>query len=136
MELLYRAIFGDGRYKLRICAAFVADMIGGLRGKKYHNFTSESDTYLPNPHIQNHGCIGTYAARFQEHMQNRDYVMSIDQAIVSARNLNFHDSVVIAPFATQLSHTSATCIEKQDGTLLTPLEAIQELEDLCQDLSQ
>jgi hypothetical protein len=140
MKSLYKAIFGDSpQYKLRICAAYSADIKTGLKALDHYTFPPESTTYLPNPHIQNHGCIGSYATKFHEYMRNHDYVGAIDQAVVSARNLNFHDSVVISNFVSQLSHnTSVTCIEKSDGTLLTTHEAIKELEggaDECQDQS-
>jgi len=61
-------------------------------------------------------------------MQKRDYVGAIDQAVVSARNLNFYDSMIMARFASDLSYAFIKCIEKPDGTLLTPYEAITELE--------
>jgi hypothetical protein len=69
-------------------------------------------------------------------MRKKDYVGGIDQAVVSARNLNFYDSTVIATFAAQLSNSSATCLEKSDGTLISPLDAIKELtkgDTPCQD---
>jgi len=69
-------------------------------------------------------------------MHKRDYVGAIDQAVVSARNLNFYDSAVIAAFARDFSRTSIKCLERLDGTLLTPKEAIKELEgggDECHD---
>jgi len=128
MEKLYRAIFGDCRYKLRLCAAYTADMRTGLIAYKYYNFPPESINYLPNPHIQKFGCIGDYASRFHEYMQKKDYVGAIDQAVVSGRNLNFYDSTVMSNFAQELSCTIKKCIEKSDGTLITPLEAINELE--------
>jgi len=128
MEKLYRAVFSDGKYKLRICAAYIADMRTGLKAIQNYTFPSESQTYLPNPHIQDFGCIGTYAGRFQEYMQKRDYVGAIDQAVVSARNLNFYDSSVMAVFARTFSNATSKCVEKSDGTLLTPYEAITELE--------
>jgi hypothetical protein len=138
MKSLYKAIFGDSpQYKMRICAAYTADIKTGLTANAHYPFPPESNTYLPNPHIQNHGCIGNYAVKFQEYMKKHDYVGAIDQAVVSARNLNFHDSIVISKFASQLSHNSSvTCLEKSDGTLLTPHEAIKELEkgdSPCQD---
>jgi hypothetical protein len=136
MEKLYRAIFDDCRFKLRICAAYTADMRTGLKPKQYYTFPPESSTYLPNPHIHQYGCIGSYSMRFQEYMKNRDYVGAIDQAVVSARNLNFFDAPVMTTFANQLFHSDVTCIEKQDGILITPKEAIKELEELCQDQSQ
>jgi len=136
MEKLYRAIFGDCIYKLRICAAYRADMRSGLIGLSSYVFPPESRTYLHNPHIQIHGCIGSYSGRFQEYMQKRDYVGAIDQAVVSARNLNFYDSAVMSAFAKDFSRTSISCVEKSDGTLLTPREAIIDLEggsDECLD---
>ena len=128
MEKLYRAVFGDCKYKLRICAAYKVDMRVGLNGLANYVFPPESQTYLHNPHIQNHGCIGSYAGRFQEYMHKRDYVGAIDQAVVSARNLNFHDSAAMGTFAKELSRTAISCIDKPDGNLLTPREAIIELE--------
>ena len=136
MEKLYRAIFSDCKYKLRLCAAYSADIRTKLNPKQYYNFPPESQTYFPNPHIQNLGCIGTYASKFQEYMRKRDYVGAINQATVSARNLNFYDSPVISTLAKNLSHSTISCIEKSDGTLLTVLEAIKELEGTsCQDQS-
>jgi hypothetical protein len=137
MELLYRAIFGSsGKYKLRLCAAYSADMKTGLKAKQHYNFPPESNSYFANTHIQFYGCIGNYAGRFQEYMRKCDYVGAIDQAVVSAKNINFYDSTVISTFAEELSYSSINCIEKSDGTLLTPLEAIEELEgESCQDQS-
>lgn len=135
MENLYRAIFNEGKYKLRICAAYTVNMQTGLKAIKNYAFPHESKTYFPNPHIQQFGCIGSYAGRFQEYLAKRDYVGAIDQAVVSARNLNFYDSAPISRFAYEFSHTSIKCLEKPDGTLLTPIEAINELEGStpCQD---
>lgn len=127
MEQLYRAIFSDGRYRLRMCAAYTADMRNGLKAFSNYDFPAESRTYLPNPHIQHYGCIGSYAGRFQEYMRHKDYVGAIDQAVVSARNLNFYDSTVMRTFAQDLSRSDIRCIERADGTLLTPMEAIKEL---------
>ena len=129
MERLYRAIFGENKYKLRLCAAYIADMRNGLRACSNYVFPPESRTYLPNPHIQHFGCVGTYAGRFQVYMNNGDYVGAIDQAVVSGRNLNFYDPPVISHFASELSHSKIRCIERPDGSLLTPLEAIKELEE-------
>ena len=129
MKALYKAIFGESpQYKLRICASYTADIKSGLQANDHYDFPSESNTYIPNPHIQIHGCIGDYALKFEEFMKKHDYVGAIDQAAVSARNLNFHDSIVISVFVAQLSHNSSvSCIERADGTLITPHEAIKEL---------
>ena len=129
MEILYRALFEDNdNYKLRMCAAFKADMQSNLRGVQHYPFSFESQNYLPNPHIYNYGCIGDYAGKFQEYLKNNDYVGAIEQAVLSTRNLNFYDSSVIPAFATILSSTTIQCIEKLDGTLLTPKQVIDEIE--------
>jgi hypothetical protein len=129
MKILYMAIFSECKYKLRVCAAYTADMRIGLHAFQDYVFPHESRTYFPNPHIQSFGCIGTYAGKFQEYMQKRDYVGAIDQAVVSARNLSFYDSSVISAFARDFSRSSLKCLEKSDGKLLTPKEAIKELEE-------
>jgi hypothetical protein len=135
MQKLYNAIFAENKYKLRLCAAFTADMKNGLRAFQYYNFPLETKDYLPNPHIQNYGCVGSYAVRFQEYVNQKDYIGAIDQATVSGRNLNFYDSTVMSTFAKNLSGATVRCIEKSDGSLMTPIEAIRELEedDQCQD---
>jgi len=137
MERLYRAIFGGGAYKLRVCAAYRVDMRNSVMPLSDYVFPPESLTYLPNPHIQRFGCIGGYASRFAKYMHNRDYVGAIDQAAVSARNLNFHDSTVMETLAHALSHTAIKCIEDADGNLMTPKEAIKRLEEeACQHRSE
>jgi len=128
MENLYRAIFSDGIYRLRICAAYLVDMRSGLKALQHFSFPAESQTYFPNTHIQSFGCIGSYEGRFQEYMNKRDYVGAIDQAVVSARNLNFYDSSVMSRFAEDFSRTNIPCLESSDGRLLTPRAAISELE--------
>ena len=128
MEMLYRSIFSDNRYKLRICAAYTVDVRVGITAMTGYSFPTECSTHLPNPHIQNQGCIGGFAERFQEYILRQDYVGAIEQASVSARNLNLFDSTVMTTFAKQLSGTSKKCIETSSGELLTPLEAIKELE--------
>jgi len=140
MEKLYRAIFDDNILKLRISAAYRADMQRGITPLKEYFFPPESQTYLPNPHIQKYGCIGGYASRFQEYAHKHDYVGAIDQAVMSARNINWHDSTVINSFAHTLSCTSIKCIETPDGTLMSPSKAIKYLEKKgaeqeCQDQS-
>jgi hypothetical protein len=137
MELLYRSIFATGELKLRVCAAYRADMKNSLTPIKCYLFPPESRSYLPNPHIQHYGCIGSYAGRFAEYMFKRDYVGAIDQAAVSARSLNFHDSTVMGSLAYDLSHTVIKCIEDEDGNLMTPREAIIKLEAReCQSQSE
>ena len=136
MEKLYRAVFGGGTYKLRVCAAYRADMKNSITAMSNYTFPPESQNYLPNPHIQLYGCIGGYASRFTEYMHNRDYVGAIDQAAVSARNLNFHDSPVISRLAQTLSGTTVKCIEDANRTLLTPREAIKRLEEVAECQSQ
>ena len=137
MERLYRAIFSEGIYKLRVCAAYRADMRNSIKPARDYSFPTESTTYFPNPHIQRFGCIGGYASRFQEYMHKRDYVGAIDQAAVSARNLNFHDSTVMEQLAQELSRTAIRCIEDESGAFMTPIEAINKLEGgaSCQDQS-
>jgi hypothetical protein len=128
MEKLYRAIFSDGIYRLRVCAAYSADMKSGLQACGEYIFPPESGTYFPNTHIQYFRCVGTYRGLFSEYLHKRDYVGAVEQAVISARNLNFYDSTVMGRFAKEFSRTKIKCLEKSDGTLLTPLEAINELE--------
>ena len=129
MQRLYRAIFDDRIYRLRVCAAYIADMSNSIVPISDYSFPLESQTYLPNPHIQHFGCIGGYASRFVELMHNHDYVGAIDQTVVSARNLNFHDSMVMTELAYIMASTSITCIEDTDGNLMTPIDAIKKLEE-------
>jgi hypothetical protein len=129
MERFYRAVFLGRTHRLRVCAAYKADMRNSITPLRDYTFPPESQNYIPNSHIQRHGCIGGYAARFMEYMHRRDYVGAIDQATMSARNLNFHDIGVITHFVQTLTRTTLRCVEDAAGNLTTPREAIVKLEE-------
>ena len=130
MKRFYHAIFSDRAYKLRICAAYRADMSSRIYAIKQYIYPPECQTYIPNPHIHTHGCIGSFSPRFTEYLKNRDYAGAVDLAAVSARNLNFHDSGVISKFIKTLSGTPIKCIEDKDGNLMTPRQLIKNLEEV------
>lgn len=138
MEKLYRAVFNDRLYSLCICAAFTLDLKNGVAPRQDYTFPPECKDYLPNPHIQEYGCMGGYSHRIAEYLYNKDYVGAIEQTSVSARNLNFHDSAVMEKFSYSLSCTHVKCIEDADGNHMSPRAAISRMKGgaSCQNQSR
>lgn len=131
MSLLYHAVFGEETLKLKVCAAYQADinltqLRTGIKGQK--NFTSypaEVSDCLRHPHIHSMGCIGNFHKYFLQAMQRRDYVAAIEQAFLSASNINFSDPPALLYMTQYLMESDAPCLEAPDGTSMTRVEAIQ-----------
>ena len=128
MKTLYKAVFIEEKYKLRICAAYKANMKLGLKAFREYRFSQEFVSYFANPHIHKYGCLGTFSGRFMECLFDKDYIGAFNQIVLSTRNLNFCDSSVMSYFAETFSKTSKRCLESVNGVLLTPIDVIKELE--------
>lgn len=124
-EKLYRSIFLDYKYKLRIGASFDISFENWCTTSfKYRN-----NAYYPNPHINNHGCIGEYGQRVVECMNEHDYIGVVQQLEASTRSLNFTDSAVMSRFAKEFFSTTIKCLEDAEtGELLSPTEAMAKYE--------
>lgn len=129
-ELMY-AIFVDQTIKIKVCAAYEFSLTGNVRGISGYHFGAEYAGYMPNPHIQNHSCMGNYDRPINESLQRHDYISALEQTIASAKSLNFGDSVVMRGFMrafyglgdNDTARARRKWFELPDGTCVTSAQA-------------
>lgn len=125
MALLMKSIFIDQVLKLRTCAAYRLTIGSNVEPMQNYEFdSSEYDEYMPNTHIQDYGCLGTYRESLNTLMSNCDYIGAIEQCMASARSLNFGDLTVMSKFVYHLYMDNYCCIELPNGKVVVPSEAI------------
>lgn len=127
---LLNAIFIDQIIKIKTCAAYRFSLNGNVEGRAHYPFSMEYSNYLPNPHIQEHACMGNYVRAINELLQKNDYITALEQTVASARNLNFSDSIVMKQFVEKLyglkrNETGERWLELPDGSMVSPKEAIE-----------
>lgn len=125
MAMLMKSIFVEQILKLRTCAAYRLTIGSNVEPMEHYDFdSSEYDEYMPNTHVQDFGCLGTYREPLNTLMSNNDYIGAIEQCMASARSLNFVDSTVMSQFVRYLYMDEYCCIELPDGKVVVPSEAI------------
>ena len=134
MKKLMTAVFLEGKIRLRIIAAYSFDINGNITPRSYHEFGSDYETYIPNPHINRYQCMGNYSSTINRLIRDRNYVAAIEQTVASAKSLNWGDSTVMRAFFRSIVGTEDSCrnnrgFELPDGRIVTPLEAVQWLEE-------
>lgn len=128
MARLLRAVFIDREIKLRSCAAYYFSTGGSsirCKGQSHKRFSAEFSTYMPNPHIQEYGCMGTNERAANEMLQDGNYVGAIVQCEVSCNNLNWNDYTVLSNFITMLYKQTTKCFELEDGTCVDQIGAVE-----------
>lgn len=141
IKMLLEAIFIEQKLKLRVCAAYELSLAGNVRGKtsvfaepEFRNEAGEL-VYMPNAHIQEYHCLGTYLAPINKCIADGDYIGAIEQCVASAQSLNFNDPsakiLIEALFAVRKNRISSNkCIELPDGSVVRPKEAIEAIKYL------
>lgn len=128
MKLLMTAIFIDQTLRIKVCAAYKLVLGKEVVGTSGYDFMYGYEEYMPNPHIQIHGCLGNYRPKINEFILRSDYIGAVSQCVASCKSLNFGDSVVMGEFMESLYGTRTSlnnkCIELPNGSTVTPKEAI------------
>lgn len=128
MVKLMKAIFIDRTLRLRFCAGYYFDLNGSAGGRSDHAFPQEMQNMMPNPHIQNHSCLGNHRTEINNLLRNRNYIGAIEQCVSSVMSLDWGDPTVIHEFINDMYRNRMQCIELPDGTVVKPLAAIEWLE--------
>ena len=131
IKRLMTAVFIDQKLKIKVCAEYAVDISkqrvipitysGVLLRPEYHEF-------IPNPHINRYGCMGSYLPIVNNLLLNCDYINIVEQCNASCQSLNFSDSVVMSDFvATICSNDDPRnhCIELPNGTVVNTHDAIE-----------
>lgn len=123
-EMMLR-IFVDQDIKLRFCASYCIDLNRGVAPVQNQDFSSPMfNGYMPNPHIQHYGCLGTYERTFIELMKKGAYLEAIEQCSASAKSLNWNDNYVMSRFFSWLYEEEYRCLEMPDGSICSFNEAV------------
>jgi len=132
MEKFMNAVFVDQTLRIRVCASYRFSLNGNVFPNQHHSFECEFDGYLPNTHIDRYGCMGNYSSAINQLLRDNDYIGALEQSIASCKSINFGDSTVMREFMAILyghnTNYSNKCVELPDGTVVTPVEAIEWLE--------
>ena len=131
MVKLLKAVFLDEKLKILTCAAYQFDLSSNVVALGHHEFPSEcSGRFIPNPHINEYRCLGDYSRTLNELVMKNNYIGALEQCIASCKSLNWGDSTVMDTFMNQLYKVDSPyrCVELPDGSVVTPLEAIEWLE--------
>ena len=127
---LATAVFIDGEIKIRMCAAYMLDIRGGFDGCSGYNFRGDDSSRIPNTHINNYSCLGSYQSTINERMKARDFIGALEQMMASAKSLNFADGVVISRFFRDLYNgVGGKCFELEDGTTMNLEEVFAYLKE-------
>lgn len=132
MVRLLRSIFLDHEIKLRTCAAYVFSAGGDrirVTPQEDKRYPAEFSTYMPNPHIQQYGCMGSYKQIINQQLLDGDYVGAIVQCEVSCNSLNWCDQTVMCAFMRTMYRTTNACFELPDGKCVDQVEAVKWLKE-------
>lgn len=131
MRMLMTAIFLDQKLRIRFCAAYRFNMNGNVSAMSNHRFGTECRDCTPNTHIDRFSCLGNYQRSINELLKRHDYIGAIEQCSASCKSLNFNDSPVMQEFMRRMygisndrNSVNIRCIELPDGTVVTPVDAI------------
>lgn len=131
MRMLMTAIFLEQKLRIRFCAAYEFRMNGGVIALGRYDFGAECRDCTPNTHIDRFSCLGNYQRSINELLKHHDYIGAIEQCSASCKSLNFNDSPVMQEFMRRMYGISdyqgtinTRCIELPDGTVVTPVDAI------------
>lgn len=123
---LFKAIFIDQKFKLKLCAAYNMNTSDReVYGKANFQYGSECSNYLPNYHIERYSCLGGYRSVLNEMMVNHNYLGILEQCVVSCQSFNLMDSTVLDEFCKRFYAADMKCITLPDGTDVTPCDAVK-----------
>ena len=129
IKLLLDAIFSEDRcLKLRMCAYFCMDYFGSAVGSQSrYNYVATDKAladFIPNPHLHHHNCFGQNKEAILEQLKNGDAIGAIECSIACAQRINIHEGMNFRPFVRELLNAEGKCIVTEDGTEMTPKEAV------------
>ena len=141
MKKLMTAIFIDQKLRIKFCAAYKFKFGQWVEALSSYSYGSECRECMPNTHIDNHSCLGTYESHITKLITQNNYIGAIAQCMASCASLNFGDSTVMKGFMKNIygiadRTVNNRCIETPDGVVRTPKEAIAWLKEQEEQVSE
>lgn len=130
---LINAIFGSERVlKLRLCGYYHLSLGSDVSTSSGYVYPQSCRNYIPNPHIQYHGCLGDYRVYMRKYLTEGDIVSAVEQCIASAGSVNLAETVSSEHLIWDLfgAYCDKKIIELPDGTECTPEEAYKYITEI------
>lgn len=129
-KLLFEKIFIEKKIKINTIAAYQMELYGegrGLATSSVELSRKELTMYMPNPHIQEFQCLGSYKQSFAEMLGRGEMTCAIIEAVKSAQNFNFADGTVAENLFSEkyIFNDKYTAFEMPDGQLVNARKAIE-----------
>lgn len=121
---LLRAIFEKGTVRVKFVSKWYVGFGCGIQPCDNAEFPAQFNDYLPNPHLQYHGCTGGFSSHLSEAAAKHDYVMAVDITSAETGNLNLNDSVVFPKFLRDVLQCRTKAFVLPDGSNVTLEEAV------------
>lgn len=113
---LAKAAFIDQSIRIRTCAAYYVDIRGSFDAIESFSFGEDDYDRIPNPHINEYGCLGNYQYKINDCLERHDLIGVLEFAVASAKSINFGDQPVISKFFRKLYNgDGGKCFETEDG---------------------
>lgn len=132
VKRLMNLIFIEREYGIRVCGAYSLNIRGNAEAPSWYKYSSEYNTYLPNPHLQVYSCLGNNVGIINQALLEGNYIGAIEQCVSSCSSLNFADSAVMEAFVDMLFNgeyrgitCNKVCIELPNGKIVDAAGAIK-----------
>ena len=129
-KLLLDNIFcDDAKIMVKIVSNYYVDLrncrVTCDRSYSYTNDDPTLKSYIPNPHVRFHGCLGQYKEAVMEELKTGNYMGAIELCIASAGSVNLDETALtFYPFLGQIMSSKEKIIHCKNGTDMTPVEAL------------
>ena len=96
----------------------------------YTDYDPIFESYMPNPHIYYHACLGGYKDRVMQALKQRNYIGAIELCVASTGSVNLDETTMtFRPFLGQLLSSKQKVLINKEGQEMTPEEALVWLAD-------
>lgn len=130
-RLLLENIFSNkANLKIKMCAFYRLNLLGNVSVRAGYNYPPEYNDCLPNPHLQEHACLGSYAQYINTKLKDGDVIGAIEQCLASASSVNVDETdLTFKPMLEWLYESDEEILINEDGRSMTPIEALNWLKN-------
>ena len=83
------------------------------------------DSYVPNPHLKLHTCLGGYTPEVMNALKDRNYILAFELCVASVGSVNLDETdLTFRPFIGMILSSNKKILSTKDGLEMTPEEAL------------
>lgn len=127
---LLDSIFGeDPEFAIKMCGYYKLNLFNnGVHTRSRYDYVQKDaslESYMPNPHLNIHSCLGGYTTRISEAIQSGNYIPAIEMCVASSGSVNLDETdLTFRPFIGILLSSTKKVLRRKDGVEMTPEEAL------------